>query len=130
MKNKFEYSHRFAIEFENYTLDQQTAVLKFLDIFEQYGLKDFSVYQGKFSPSWKGLDPNSDKFKYAFKNKLWHYHIGLPEYTKSQFFEYHTSDWVLHFIKFSDDYIVLVDLYQHYTIDGVFYIPSQDYLEH
>lgn len=88
------------------------------------------MYQGKFSPSWKGLNPNSDQFKYTYQNKLWHYHLGLPEYTKSQFFEYYTSDWVLHFIKISNAEIILVDLYQHYTADGSFYIPNQDYLEH
>lgn len=132
MNSSFTFSlgKQFATEFQYYTEEQQNAVLDFLDIYEQHGLSDFSMYQGKISPSWRGKNITADTFNYAYKYQLWHYHIGLPEYLKSRFKDYYTSDWVLHFIwEKQGTHIILVDLCYHYKADGSFHLPSEKYLQ-
>ncbi|WP_048765532.1 hypothetical protein [Acinetobacter sp. 243_ASPC] len=126
----FEYARQFAKEFVHYPLDQKQAIADFLVLYQQYGLKDFSKYKGKITPSWKGVKVGSDVYEYAHRNKLWHYHIGIPEYLKSLYGEYYTSDWVLHFIRVSDTHIVIVDVLFHYKSDGIFHLPTEKYLEY
>ncbi|OUY08725.1 hypothetical protein [Acinetobacter populi] len=126
----FEYGKQFANEFARYPEDQQDAIIDFTDIYELYGLSDFSKYKGKITPSWKGVDFDSFNYQYAYEHKLWHYHIGIPEYVKSLYRDYYTSDWVLHFIKVSDQHIVIVDVLFHYKADGHFHLPKEKYLEY
>lgn len=129
MPYSIKYGNQFLIEFERYLPDQQTAILNFVDIYEQYGLDDFDRYRGKITPSWKGADPDSPEYRYARDNHLWHYHVGYESYTPSRFGKYETSKWVLHFIwDKRQNYIVLVDLAEHYRADQSFYIPGPKYL--
>lgn len=133
MSYTFEYGKQFAIEFSKYPTDQQDAILDFLVLYQQEGLGDFSKYPGKISPSWKGVPFNSPTYRYAYDNKLWHYHIGIPDYVKSRYGGYLTSDWVLHFIwddwQSMGKHIVVVDILFHYKKDGTFHLPTEKYLE-
>ncbi|EMO6184485.1 hypothetical protein [Proteus mirabilis] len=124
----WDFSEQFAKEFANFPKDQQDKILEFTEIYEANGLSDFSCYEGKITYSWKGLKTTDDKFVYAYENQLWHYHIGIPEF-KSSNPKYKTSDWVLHFQWDKEaSQIFLVDMYKHYTQDGVFYLPEPKYL--
>lgn len=126
---KFTFSKIFAKQFAGFSESDQDKVLDFTEQFEKYGLQDFTQYQGKITPSWKGLDDNDPKYSYAKSNNLWHYHVGLPVYVQKHP-KYKTSDWVLHFQwSYGADDIHIVDMCYHYTADGVFYLPSPDYLE-
>lgn len=130
VKFSFEFSLQFALEFENYTVEQRRVVLEFLKLYTQYGLKDFSIYQGKISPFWRGRNISTEVFDYAYRHQLWHYHIGLPKYMKSKYADYYTSDWVLHFIwEQQGTHIIVVDLCYHYKSDGTFHLPSKKYLQ-
>ncbi len=126
---KVSYLPQFSIEFENYPEYQQDSVLDFTDKFEEVGLSDFSNYEGKITPSWKGLGTDDPKYTFTKDNHMWHYHIGLPEY-KQKHGKYKTSTVVLHF-QWPDKgtEISLVDLYDHYTSEGVFYLPPEHYLD-
>lgn len=126
MSYTYSYSIQFAKEYERFPDDQKDKVDDFLDIYEVSGFSDFAAYPGKITPSWKGLESSDPKFSYAFDNELWHYHIGLPSYKTSRHGGYLTSDKVLHFQWPSkSDHILLVDLYDHYTWNGVFWLPPQ-----
>lgn len=123
MTYRYRFTQQFAQEFANYPLDQQEAILDFLEVFEQYGLADFSHYQGKISPSWKNSADN-----FARDNHLWHYHIGLPHYRKAHN-KYQTSDMILHFQwRYGDMHILVVDITWHYKANGSFWLPSADRL--
>jgi hypothetical protein len=119
----FSFKKQFAIEFLRYPIEQQDKILGFAETFEQHGLGDFSCYQGKITPSWKGVYPPHPDYEYALTNDLWHYHIGIPHYT-SVHAKYMTSDCVLHFQWVNQgNHIDLVDIYDHYRADGSFYLP-------
>jgi hypothetical protein len=125
-----DYGKQFAIEFKNYPLDQQNAIVKFALTFQEHGLFDFSKYEGKISQSWKGIEPTDPLYNYAFSNNLWHYHVGIPDYKPSKYGNpYLTSDYVLHFQRNSSTHITLVDILFHYHADGRFHLPSEKYLE-
>jgi mRNA-degrading endonuclease RelE of RelBE toxin-antitoxin system len=124
-----KFRKQFAIEFQYYPDFQQDKILDFVETFEQHGLSDFSKYTGKISQSWSNLQPSNSDYRYAQKNHLWHYHIGIPKYEQLHS-KYKTSDVVLHFQWHNKgNTICLVDIYSHYKIDGSFYLPSPDYLK-
>ncbi|MDG3394314.1 hypothetical protein P5E67_00850 [Vibrio parahaemolyticus] len=123
MTYTFSFSKQFAKEFANFEQDQRDKVTAFLINYQKYGLSDFSKFEGKITPSWKGEDISQDDYDFTTQNKLWHYHVGYPSYTQNHS-KYKTSDWVLHF-KREDPNIHLVDLYVHYRVDGSFYLPPE-----
>lgn len=119
------FKRQFQVEFSRFPVDQQTKVVEFIKQYQAVGLSDFSKYEGKISPSWSGLDSTHSNYAFAYANDLWHYHIGIPSY-KQVHPTYKTSDWVLHFQWIGKGpRIDLVDLYQHYKVDGSFYLPPQ-----
>ena len=120
---------RFSREYINYPEDQRRKIFAFTQLFEQYGLDDFSKFEGKLAPSWSGLESSDPIYAYARKNDLWHYHIGIPEYI-ARHPKYKTSDWILHFQWTAfGPHIDLVDTCYHYKLDGTFYLPDASYLE-
>jgi mRNA-degrading endonuclease RelE of RelBE toxin-antitoxin system len=123
-----KFYKQFSIEFQNYPLCQQDKILDFVETFEQHGLSDFSKYNGKISQSWATLQEEDINYHYAKNNNLWHYHIGIPHY-KQLHQKYKTSDVVLHFQWHNQGSTVyLVDIYDHYKVDGSFYLPPPEYL--
>ncbi|TXR52051.1 hypothetical protein [Reinekea thalattae] len=122
------FSSKFTTEFECFPIDQQEKILSFAKTFQDNGLSDFSIYEGKVTPSWKGGTISDKNYQYALDNDLWHYHVGIPEYEKIHD-KYKTSDWLLHFQwPNRGNEICLVDLYSHYTSGGEFYLPPETYL--
>lgn len=123
------FNKLFAKAFAGFDDKAQDCVLDFVEQFERCGLADFSMFEGKISPSWSNLATDDPKFIYAKENDLWHYHVGLPEYTQRHD-KYKTSDWVLHFQwKVGGKEIHIADMCYHYTREGEFYVPNENYLE-
>lgn len=123
------FNKLFAKQFEQFDTKAQDCILDFVEQFERCGLDDFTNYEGKIAPSWSNLATDNPKYVYAKGNDLWHYHIGLPEYTQRHD-KYKTSDWVLHFQwQPKGTELNLVDMCYHYTCDGEFYLPDESYLE-
>ena len=50
--------------------------------------------------------------KFAQDKKLWHYHIGIPSYDKTNGVGDYTSDYIIHYQKF-DSYINIVHIDNH-----------------
>lgn len=125
MQYTVDFLPKFQKEFANFPIEHQDKVLDFVQQFQVHGLSDFSIYEGKIAPSWV---PGTAEYYFAISNDLWHYHIGIPTYTQRHG-RYKTSDMVLHFQwQNKGPHISLVDMYDHYTSDGRFYLPSGAYL--
>ena len=130
MSYTWEFGKQFAVEFSNYPEKQQNKILDFTDIYEEYGLSEFSKYQGKISPSWRGIDKTNPIYDFTYSNSLWHYHVGLPDYIKSKYNNYLTSDMILHFQwKNNSNHIRVLDITWHYKRNGEFWLPHSDYLD-
>lgn len=113
-------------EWPHYQPDQKYQVQLFIHTFQQHGL-DPTKFQGRISPSWMNLLKGSQAYNYTTTNWLWHYHIGLPSYTKSVVGDY-VSDWLLHFQWVNHSrHIDLIELSTH-QVNGKFYLPSQSSL--
>jgi hypothetical protein len=126
----WEFGKQFAVEFNNYPENQQDKILDFTDIYEENGLSDFSKFQGKISPSWRGIDKTNPIYDFTYSNSLWHYHVGLPDYIKSKYNNYLTSDMILHFQwKNNSNHIRVLDITWHYKRNGEFWLPHSDYLD-
>ena len=130
MSYTWEFGKKFAVEFKNYPENQQDKILDFTDIYEENGLSDFSKFQGKISPSWRGIDKTNPIYDFTYSNSLWHYHVGLPDYIKSKYNNYLTSDMILHFQwKNNSNHIRVLDITWHYKRNGEFWLPHSDYLD-
>ena len=130
MSYTWEFGKKFAVEFKNYPENQQDKILDFTDIYEENGLSDFSKFQGKIAPSWRGIDKTHPIYDFTYSNSLWHYHVGLPEYIKSKYNNYLTSDMILHFQwKSNANHIRVLDITWHYKRNGEFWLPNSDYLD-
>lgn len=129
IKYKISYGIQFLKEYPHYPPDQQNAIALFLKVFTKYGLKDFSKFEGKVSPSWKNVDESSPVYKFTKGNKLWHYHVGIPYYKKSNYYDYKTSDYILHFMLLDNQKeIVVIDITPHYDSYRNFWLPKPNYL--
>ena len=130
MSYTWEFGKKFAVEFKNYPENQQDKILDFTDIYEENGLSDFSKFQGKIAPSWRGIDKTHPIYDFTYSNSLWHYHVGLPDYIKSKYNNYLTSDMILHFQwKNKANHIRVLDITWHYKRNGEFWLPNSDYLD-
>lgn len=130
MSYTWEFGKKFAVEFKNYPENQQDKILDFTDIYEENGLSDFSKFQGKIAPSWRGIDKTHPIYDFTYSNSLWHYHVGLPEYIKSKYNNYLTSDMILHFQwKNNINHIRILDITWHYKANGLFWLPKSNYLD-
>lgn len=115
------FGPQWAREWKNYLADQKLKVADFVQVYQAHGL-DRTQHPGRISPSWMNLQPSHPNYAYTQNNFLWHYHIGLPRYTKSQYGDY-TSDWVLHFQWVGQgSHIDLLELSTHQVM-GKFYLP-------
>ena len=92
--------------------------------------EDFSKFQGKIAPSWRGIEKTNPIYDFTYSNSLWHYHVGLPDYIKSKYNNYLTSDMILHFQwKSNANHIRVLDITWHYKRNGEFWLPNSDYLD-
>jgi hypothetical protein len=115
------FGPQWSREWKSYQPDQKLKVGEFIHLYQANGL-DPTVLPGRISPSWMNLQSTHPNFAYAKNNFLWHYHIGLPQYTKSVYGD-RTSDWVLHFQWVGrGSHIDLLELSTHQVM-GKFYLP-------
>lgn len=115
MPHKVEFTGYFTNLYDNLSIQEQDLIDEFVFHFREHGLKNF---QGKKVPTDNvpHSDPNrAVKVAYAMKQKLWHVHIGYPQWNKCKnpFAAYKTSNYVVHFQKFNDTFIALVDYNSH-----------------
>jgi hypothetical protein len=115
MPCQVDFSAPFLLLFDNLSQDEQELIGEFVFHFHQNGLKGF---RGKFGPT--DNVPHNDpdraaKIYFAKRNDLWHVHVGHPRWNpcKNPMASYLTSDYVVHFQRFSATHIALVDYNSH-----------------
>lgn len=121
---KVDIGKKFALEYLNFPPEDKKKIREFISHVKENGLKDL---EGKISPSCKvpfETDDRHLKISFARRHKLWHYHIGIPVYKRSRCGRYLTSEYVLHYQKFSMKNIKIVDFSAH----PPFNLPPTNYL--
>lgn len=117
------FSNLFNDILENLDEQTQTAVDEFVFHVKKYGLKKLKG-RNKSSAVPSTTKKGIERFKFAQKHCLWHYHLGVPEYVKQSDGDF-TSKMIVHYIRF-DEFIVLVDITEH----PPFALPTIDKLAH
>lgn len=114
------YGPQWGREFPNYQADQKRQIALFVQTFQAYGL-DQTQHQGRISPSWMNVPKTDSRYAYTTTNWLWHYHLGLPQYTKAMGGD--VSDELLHFQwVYKSQHVDLIEVSRHYVM-GKFYLP-------
>ncbi|MBH3444054.1 hypothetical protein I5L59_10755 [Pseudomonas moraviensis] len=115
MPGQVDFSEHFIQLYTALPDDEQDLIDDFVEHFKIHGLLKF---RGKVGPT--DAVPQSDpdrvrKIRFAQINKLWHVHIGHPRWNtcKNPLASYNTSDFVVHFQRFSSSHIALVDYSSH-----------------
>lgn len=126
MPNQVEVGAHFSTLFETLSDEEKTLIEDFVFHFEAQGLKTFI---GKKSPSDNVpiTDPSrAVKIAYAKKHQLWHVHIGYPKWNASRnpAGAYQTSNYVVHFQRFNENHIALIDYGSHNPMG----LPQKSYL--
>ncbi|CAI8967286.1 hypothetical protein [Pseudomonas chlororaphis] len=110
-----EHSQHFIELFATLSSAEQDLIEEFIFHFTANGLRTF---QGKKGPT--DNVPHTDlnrraKIDFAKKHKLWHVHIGYTQWhpCRNPLGGYKTSEYVVHFQKFSEFSIALVDYNKH-----------------
>jgi len=122
-KFEIEYGKQFLKEFPNFPSKDQDAIAQFIEHIINFGFFGLEG-RNKNSDNVDKDDPHfSQKVKYAQDNALWHYHIGILRYDHNKPFGDRTSEYVLHYQRFSET-IKIVD----YTAHPPFRLPKEHYL--
>ncbi|MFW2176341.1 MULTISPECIES: hypothetical protein [unclassified Moraxella] len=101
----------FALKLVNFPNTDKQKIRLFILHLEKHGF-DGLTGRNKSSDNVPFNDPNwSDKVAYAQKYQLWHYHIGIPNYTMTNNGE-QISEYIIHYIKESDK-IILISMSYH-----------------
>lgn len=119
-----EFGQVFLDRFNNYPIVDIEKIKEFTDHITLYG---FEGLPGRNKRS-DNVDTNDHEFiekvKHAQKYNLYHYHIGIPEYDKTNGHGEWTSQYILHY-KYLDNVVTIVDLDQH----PPFTLPDEEYLK-
>ena len=119
-----EFGQVFLDRFNNYPIVDIEKIKEFTDHITLYG---FEGLAGRNKRS-DNVDTNDHEFiekvKHAQKYNLYHYHIGIPEYDKTNGHGEWTSQYILHY-KYLDNVVTIVDLDQH----PPFTLPDEEYLK-
>lgn len=119
---KVRFGIKFGEHLANFPVSDQLKIKAFADHVETYGFEGL-IGRNKSSDEVPTDDPNwLAKVKYAQKYKLWHFHIGIPNYKLSAKGDY-TSEYLLHYMR-EADFIVLVDMSPHPPLN----LPDESYL--
>lgn len=117
------FGELFAQQIINFPIVDQLKIRQFEKHVKQFGLTNLKG-RNKSSDNVPTEDPNwRDKVAYAQKYQLWHYHIGIPDYSLANNGDL-VSEYLLHYI-LGDDFIKIVDLSPH----PPFVLPNIDYLK-
>lgn len=108
---KVVFGETFYQHFKNFPKSDQIKIMQFVDNVETYGLENLTG-RNKSSDNVPTDDPNwLTKVRYAQQYKLWHYHIGIPNYETATNGE-QVSEYILHYQRF-DNEIRLVSMSYH-----------------
>ena len=113
----------FKAIFKTLSRNDQLKVSKFIQHVKTHGMKNLagrnksSDHVPSSNPQWLA------RARYAQKNNLWHYHIGIPNYVGNKYGDL-TSQYIVHYVK-QDGFIRLVDLSTH----PPFQLPSINKLQ-
>lgn len=108
---KVIFTPQFKEWLKNYPTTDQIKIGQFVEHVKKFGLNNLQG-RNKNSDNVPKDDPNwSKKVAYAQQYKLWHYHIGIPDYETATNGE-KVSEYILHYQRF-DDEIVIVDMTYH-----------------
>ena len=115
----------FAKHFKNFPQQDRTLIVQFILHLQEHG-KTNLVGRWKNSNEVDNDDPNwMDKVTYANKHKLYHYHIGIPQYDKTKGVGQYTSEYMIHFQWYKElDEVWLADYGPH-----PFAMPTEHYLD-
>lgn len=116
-------SPTFKTYLKNFPKSDQLKIAGFINHVKKYGLNSLEG-RNKSSDKVPTNDPQwLAKVKQAQKYNLWHYHIGIPNY--SGLFGDKTSEYVLHYMfDEANDCITLVYMSPHPPFD----LPDERYL--
>lgn len=118
-----EFSPHFTERYEDLTEVEKNLIDDFVFYYRGNGLKGFV---GKVAPTDNvpQIDPDRiDKIWWAKRHHLYHVHIGYPAWRASRnpWGTYRTSDFLVHFQKFNEKHIALVEYGSH----NPFLIPER-----
>lgn len=118
-----EFSPHFLQKYDEISDVEKDLIDDFVYHFKAHGLDGF---KGKVAPTDNvpQLDPDRiEKIWWAKRHHLFHAHIGYPAWCPSRnpWGTYYTSDFLVHFQKFSKQHIALVDYGSH----NPFLIPER-----
>ncbi|MGR5416070.1 hypothetical protein ACPV4W_05025 [Vibrio diabolicus] len=116
--NKKKGTVEFGSTFLKYYSDRfsDTTLDKIDDFIEHVEENSLHGWAGKVSPSNKVPENYPDRQEIISKANaysLWHAHIGDPCFKDTWHGNYKTSDWVVHFQRFSNVHIKLLELDFH-----------------
>ncbi|MCL1128077.1 hypothetical protein [Shewanella surugensis] len=119
-----DYGRCFLENFKYFPEADKNKITEFIEHYEDHGLVGLP---GRIKNS-DNVDPNDPEFlskvKYAQEHKLWHYHLGIPNYDESNSFGDWTSEYLLHYQSVSLYEIKIVDFDYH----PPFSFPESNYL--
>jgi hypothetical protein len=117
------FSSSFELEYDSISAEEQDKVDDFREHVQKYGLTGL-VGRNKKSDDIPTGNNQDALIKYVQDNKIWHYHIGLPEYNKSKGIGRYVSDVILFYRRFPDS-IKIIKLASH----SPFKLPTEETLE-
>jgi mRNA-degrading endonuclease RelE of RelBE toxin-antitoxin system len=127
MSNRLEVTDHFKKKARNLAKKPRKKIASFIDIFQTGGFYaidnvsiDGRIVRNKQSNNIPTSDPDFiKKVSFAQKHKLWHFHAGFYDvdcdidgYKYSESGDL-TSQWVIHYQKFSESHINIVDVTPH-----------------
>lgn len=114
----------FLQRFKNYPETDRKIIQDFIEHYEEHGFKGLPGRRKSSDDVDKDDRDFVRKVKYALDNKLYHYHIGIPEYDKTNARGDWTSEYIIHYQDISSYEIKILDYDRH----PPFYLPKKEYL--
>lgn len=96
--------------FSSFDDDIRLAIAEFAVHVEMHGLCGLKG-RNKSSAVANTTKKGMERYKFAQKHCLWHYHLGVPKYVEKSDGDF-TSEMIVHYIRF-DEFIVLIDIAKH-----------------
>ncbi len=138
IENIIDASQHFKGKIQKFSKGPKTRIAKFIDTFQTGGFSAINsvtingyIVRNKPSDDVPTDDPDwLLKVRYVQEHKLWHFHIGFYD-VDCDFEGYKiapsgdlTSQWVIHYQKFSDNHINIADITPHPPFD----LPAKSHL--